>query len=136
MKFSEIVGQKNVKRSLIYSKKENRIPHALLFVGPEGCGKLGLAIAFSQYINCENPHDEDSCGTCPSCLKYQKLIHPDLHFVFPLMKANETTLVCNEFLKEWREMLLSTIYFTPLQWYTHIGREINKVLFTLRKPQK
>lgn len=123
MKFSEIVGQKNVKRSLIFSKKENRIPHALLFVGPEGCGKLGLAVAFAQYINCESPQDNDSCGKCPSCLKYQKLIHPDLHFVFPLMKVKEDKLVCNEFMKEWREMLLSNIYFTPIQWYSHIGRE-------------
>jgi DNA polymerase-3 subunit delta' len=123
MKFSEIIGQNNIKRSLLFAKKENRIPHALLFVGPEGCGKLGLAIAFSQYINCEDPQEDDSCGTCISCLKYKKLIHPDLHFVFPLMKVNETTLVCNEFLSEWREMLLADIYFTPLQWYSHIGRE-------------
>lgn len=123
MKFSEVVGQKNVKRSLVFAKKENRIPHALLFSGPEGCGKLGLAVAFSQYINCEDPQEDDSCGTCISCLKYKKLIHPDLHFVFPLMKAGEQTLVCNEFLAEWREMLLADIYFTPLQWYAHIGRE-------------
>ena len=123
MKFSEVVGQQSVKRALIFSKKENRIPHALLFVGPEGCGKLGLAVAFSQYINCENPQEDESCGICSSCLKYQKLIHPDLHFVFPLMKVNENTLVCNEFMKEWREMLNSNIYFTPLQWYAHIGRE-------------
>lgn len=123
MKFSEVAGQQSVKRSLIFSKKESRIPHALLFAGPEGCGKLGLAVAFSQYINCEAPQDDDSCGICPSCIKYQKIIHPDLHFVFPLMKLKEDKLVCDEFIKEWREMLLSSIYFTPLQWYAHIGRE-------------
>jgi len=123
MKFSEITGKKNVKKALIFSKKENRIPHALLFVGPEGTGKLGLALAFSQYINCEDPQGDDSCGRCSSCLKYQKLIHPDLHFVFPLMKTDETTLVCNEFLSQWRQMVLANAYFTPLQWYAFIGRE-------------
>lgn len=124
MKFSDVVGQHSIIKSLIYSKNEGRIPHALMLTGPEGCGKLALAISFAQYINCELPSESDSCGVCSSCIKYQKLIHPDLHFVFPLMKkAGENTLICNDFIKEWREMVLNSPYFTDLQWYSHIKRE-------------
>jgi len=123
MKFSEVIGQENIKRSLVFAANENRIPHALLFNGPEGTGKLSLAIAFSQYINCENKQDGDSCGRCVSCLKFKKLIHPDLHFVFPIMKGENTKGVCDEYIAEWREMILDNAYFTPLQWYTFIGKE-------------
>lgn len=123
MKFSEITGQENVKRLLIYSAKAKRIPHALLFDGPEGTGKLPLAIAYARYINCENPSDTDSCDSCPSCNKYKKLIHPDLHFVFPIIKGTLSKAVCDDFIKEWREFVLDCAYFTPVQWYSFIGKE-------------
>ena len=123
MKFSEVIGQENIKKSLIYAVNVNRIPHALLFEGPEGTGKLSLAIAFAQYINCEDKQEDDSCGRCISCLKFKKLIHPDLHFVFPIFKGEKTKAVCDEFLSSWREMILESPYFTPQDWFAYIGKE-------------
>lgn len=83
MLFSQIVGHEDIKAKLIQSVKENRVAHAQLFLGQEGTGKLALAIAYAQYINCSNKGEYDSCGECPSCKKYNALAHPDLHFVFP-----------------------------------------------------
>ena len=70
MLFSEIIGQQEIKKRLIRTVTEQRIPHAQLFRGTEGVGKLGLAIAYAQYICCENRGETDSCGVCPSCVKY------------------------------------------------------------------
>src|SRR5512133_4061555 len=91
MNFSQIPGQKEIKAKLLRTVKEERVSHAQLFAGPEGCGSLALALAYARYINCENRHEEDSCGVCKSCLKYEKLIHPDLHFVFPVVKGKKAT---------------------------------------------
>ncbi len=77
------------KKALIETVKRNRVSHAQMFLGPEGSGKLALAIAYAQYINCHNKTDKDSCGVCPSCVKYNKLAHPDLHFVFPKVAVKE-----------------------------------------------
>ena len=70
MLFSEIVGHDDLKKRLIQSVNENRVAHAQLFVGTEGSGKMALAIAYAQYINCQNHTESDSCGVCPSCKKY------------------------------------------------------------------
>jgi DNA polymerase-3 subunit delta' len=122
--FSDVAGQANLKKSLIYAVNENRIPHAILLSGPEGTGKLALAIALAQYLNCEDKGEHDSCGRCISCLKFKKLIHPDLHFVFPIMKKDgKTNTVCDDYIFEWREMVLADPYFSALQWYTYIGKE-------------
>ena len=84
MQFKNIIGHKAVKKRLVNSVKDGRISHAQLFLGAEGSGNLPMAMAYAQYISCQNKLDEDSCGTCDSCVKYEKLIHPDLHFVFPV----------------------------------------------------
>jgi len=89
MKFAEVLGQQEIKERLIRTVKEERISHAQLFFGPSGVGKLPLAIAYAQYISCENKGEADSCGTCPSCVKFEKLVHPDLHFVFPVFTSKE-----------------------------------------------
>ena len=80
MQFSNIIGQQAVKHRLIQTVLSNRVSHAQLFLGPEGSGKLALALAYAQYINCKNRQESDSCGICPSCVKFSKLSHPDLHF--------------------------------------------------------
>src|ERR1022692_4482178 len=85
MLFKEIIGHEEIKNRLRKSVIENRISHAQLFLGAEGSGNLQLAIAYAQYICCKNRTADDSCGTCSSCIKYNKLIHPDLHFVFPVV---------------------------------------------------
>jgi len=133
MQFKDIVGQEQVKQRLIKSVKEGRIPHAQLFTGPEGTGKLALAIAYAQYICCLNRLEDDSCGTCPSCRKYAKLIHPDLHFVFPIILSEKKSdsdddkgpsgKLSDAFLVQWRETLLANPYITETDWYEVIGAE-------------
>ncbi len=117
MLFSEVIGQKEIKKRLIEGVQENRISHALLFSGPEGTGKLAMAIAYAQYINCRNRSETDACGECPSCKKYKKLIHPDLHFVFPVIKnAKFKDPVSDNFIDKWREQVLRNPYFNISQW--------------------
>ncbi|HEX2922034.1 MAG TPA: DNA polymerase III subunit delta, partial [Bacteroidales bacterium] len=84
MNFSEIPGHKETISHLIGAVREERVSHAQLIAGPEGCGSFGLALAYARYVNCENRGETDSCGVCKSCVKYDKLAHPDLHFVFPV----------------------------------------------------
>lgn len=86
MLFKDVIGQEEAKQRLIAEVKEGRIPHAQLICYPEGTGKLPLAIAYARYICCENRGEQDACGICPTCVKFNKLIHPDLHFVFPVIK--------------------------------------------------
>lgn len=127
MRFSDIPGQQKLKHRLIQSVKDNRISHAQLFLGPEGSGKLALALAYAQYINCRNRTLDDSCGVCPSCNKYNKLIHPDLHFLYPINKTKEVDekkVTSKDFIIAWREFLLENNSFVSLpDWYDKIGIE-------------
>lgn len=133
MLFKEVVGQQEVKRRLIQSVTDDRISHAQLFLGPEGSGNLALAVAYAQYINCMNRTSDESCGTCPSCLKYEKLIHPDLHFVFPVASTKIKEPVSDDFIKEWRALLLSDYYFNSNQWYAAIGLDNKQGLINSRE---
>jgi len=121
MFFKDVIGQEEIKSRLIRSVKEERVSHAQLFSGAEGTGKLAMAIAYAQYVSCRNRGEADSCGTCPSCHKYQKLEHPDLHFVFPVFNSPKIkNPVSDDFLKEWRKMILQNAYFNLSQWLTFI----------------
>lgn len=133
MQFREIIGQEDIKKRLIRSVTDERISHALLFFGPMGVGKLPLSIAYAQYISCLNRTDEDSCGTCPSCIKYSKLVHPDLHFVFPVVNTGQGAqkTVSDNYIQQWRETIKSNAYITENQWYEIIGAE-NKQGFISR----
>ena len=122
MLFREIIGQERVKAQLRKSAQEGLIPHAQLFTGPEGVGKLQLAIAYAQYLACPNRTSEDACGVCPTCLQYQKLQHPDLHFAFPIVKTDAGD-VCDDFFEPFRELLLNKGYFNLEDWYTALGVE-------------
>jgi len=124
MLFKDISGNAVIKHKLIETVKVNRISHAQLFLGQEGCGKLALAIAYAQYISCKNKKDDDACGTCSSCNKYNKLIHPDLHFVFPVTKSTKFTKpVSDDYLKQWREFVLKSNYHSYNDWLEFIGSE-------------
>jgi len=125
MQFSKVIGQQAVKERLIKSVKENRVSHAQLFHGPEGSGSLPLAIAYAQYLSCTDRHDGDSCGKCPSCIKYEKLVHPDQHFVFPVNTTEKVARdpVSDDYINEWRELLMEGAYITPNIWFEHIGIE-------------
>lgn len=121
MFFKDVIGQDEIKQRLIHSVHEERISHAQMFAGPEGTGKLAMAIAYAQFISCKNRSETDSCGTCPSCHKYKKLAHPDLHFAFPVFNsAKVKNAVSDNFLPEWREMIKNTPYFNLSQWLEKI----------------
>lgn len=122
MRFCEIIGQEEVKRQLRQSVLDGRIAHAQLFTGLSGVGKLGLALAYAQYIACPNRTNEDSCGVCPSCLQYQKLQHPDLHFAFPIVKGDDGD-VCDDFVEKFRNLILENRYFDLEDWYRAMGVE-------------
>ena len=122
MRFCEIIGQDEVKRQLCQSVQDGRTAHAQLFTGLSGVGKLGLALAYAQYIACPNRTNEDSCGICPSCLQYQKLQHPDLHFAFPIVKSDDGD-VCDDFVEKFRNLILENKYFDLEDWYRMMGVE-------------
>jgi len=126
MRFSDIQGQEEIKRKLIQTVLDQRVSHAQLFHGPEGCGKLALAIAYAQFINCPDRGAMDSCGTCPSCVKYQKLIHPDLHFIYPVATTKKVPKKPQSklFLEDWRKFLIAHDYCVTLQeWFETIEIE-------------
>lgn len=122
MLFRDIIGQEAIKQQLRQSVREGRIPHAQLFAGKSGIGKLQLALAYAQYLNCPHRTDEDSCGECPTCRQYQHLQHPDLHFVFPIVKTDAGD-TCDAFMDAWRELILQQRYFDLDDWYKALGVE-------------
>lgn len=137
MYFKDIIGQEEVKERLINSIKKGIIPHAQLFCGPEGIGKFPLALAYAQYLNCENPSETDSCGKCPSCVKYNHLAHPDLHFVFPIVKkATKKKEVCDDYITEWREFVKQNSYFNLSQWLDHIDAENSQGLIYAKESEE
>jgi DNA polymerase-3 subunit delta' len=122
MQFKDIIGHDSVKSRFIQTVKENRVSHAQMLIGPAGVGKLPLAIAFAQYVSCLDKKENDSCGLCSSCRKYQKLVHPDLHFVFPVVKGKGfTNPVSDNFIESWRNQIESDQYFNLGDWYNSIG---------------
>ena len=124
MLFSEVIGQDEVKERLIATVEDNRVSHAQLFLGPEGSGNLAMAIAYAQYISCEDRQAKDSCGVCPSCLKYNKLAHPDLHFIYPINSTKDVPKPASaKFIGKWREVITKNAYISLGQWYTEIGIE-------------
>jgi DNA polymerase-3 subunit delta' len=137
MFFKDIIGQNDVKEWLISSARKGIIPHAQLFCGQEGVGKFPLALVYAQYLNCENPSETDSCGKCPSCVKYNHLAHPDLHFVFPIIKkATKKKEVCNDYITEWREFIRQNCYFNLSQWLDYIDAENSQGLIYARESEE
>jgi DNA polymerase III subunit delta' len=152
MRFSEIKGNYEIKRKLIQTVLDQRVSHAQLFFGPGESQKLALAIAYAQFINCTgrvlshtlaehvSPGDDanavaeegtpgiltDSCGTCPSCVKFQKLVHPDLHFIYPVATTKKVPKKpqSKHFIGDWRNFLIDNNFQSGLQdWYEAIGIE-------------
>ncbi len=149
MQFKDIIGQEATKQHLVNMYQQNRLSHALLFLAREGVGGLSLARAFSQFIVCEqvngksnqshtsaslfgedapsvsNPIDlNDSCGTCPACLKASKLIHPDIHYSYPaIKKKSDDAPYSSDFAIEWREYILQNPYGNSYEWLQFINAE-------------
>ena len=117
MFFRDIPGRREIAERLIRSVRDHRVSHAQLFAGGEGTGKFAMAIAYAQYISCQSRTETDSCGDCPSCVKYSKLIHPDLHFVYPIVKSKRfPEPVCDNYLPEWRSFITSGPFITMNGW--------------------
>lgn len=128
MDFNSVIGQQEVKRHLIEIADTDKVPHAIMFCGPKGSGKLPLALAFASYLLCEHPEGGNPCGTCAACAMLKQWAHPDLHFSFPIYKKKSTdNAISDDFLPEWRELLLNNIYFDLEAWLTAIKAENQQV---------
>ena len=135
MQFKQVIGQSAIKQRLIASMRDNHVPHAQLFLGPAGCGKLPLALAYAQYILCPNRTETDSCGVCPTCQKMQKLVHPDLHFVVPTntTKSVKSNPESDLFMEEWREFVLKNEgYIDESGWYGFLDIENKQGYMSVR----
>lgn len=125
MRFSDVIGQEEAKQRLRQMVNENRVPHAIMLCGPQGCGKMALALAFASYLLCQNRTDEDSCGVCSQCAMTAKLSHPDLHFSYPVIRptgtGSEHKMSSEDFADEWRRMLSRGVYFTMDQWLAEMN---------------
>ena len=135
MQFKNVIGQSAIKQRLIQSVRENHVSHAQLFLGPAGCGKLPLALAYAQYILCPNRTETDSCGVCPTCQKMQKLVHPDLHFVVPTAttKKIKSNPESDLFMEEWREYVIQNQgYVDTSSWYSFLDVENKQGYMSVR----
>ena len=141
MPFSSVIGQTQTKQHLVELVHFNRLSHALLLLGQEGSGALPMALAFSQYVVCEKVNNKenapagsdsgssqtvmaDACGVCPSCVKASQLIHPDIHFSYPVIprKAGDKP-VSADYSTEWREFVKQYPYGNSYDWLQFIGAE-------------
>ena len=135
MDFSNVIGQEPAKERLIQMVKEGRLPHALLFCGPEGVGKMALAMAFASYL-LTNPEGEDngSIDTTNALAMLRKWEHPDLHFSYPTIKrpnmSSDHQPISNDFTQEWHEMIMQGTYFTMNQWMKQMGATTQQAIIT------
>lgn len=118
MRYSDVIAQEPIKERLRSQLREGRVPHASLFAGPGGAGKLPTAWAYASALLCQRPVEGEACGECPACRMTAEGAHPDLHFVFPVLKSKE---VSDTYIKEWRAQLKESPYFDRTDWLKRIG---------------
>lgn len=124
MQFKDIIGHGQLKQSMINTIREGRISHAQMFIGAEGSGALPLALAYIQYLFCTNKGEYDSCGNCSPCHRIAKLVHPDVHFVYPIAISKEKGVEkSSDVFREWTEAFLDTPYLSLADWMDCIGAE-------------
>ena len=123
MQFSEILGLEYIKNHLTKTATSGRIPHAQLFVGPEGSGTLAMAIAYAQYILCNNTGTENSGGNASCNLKFEHISHPDLYFVYPTVTTEDVKSKpkSSDFIADWRQFLTKNPYGSLFDWYNLLG---------------
>ena len=121
MYFKDIIGHQALKSQLIKEVRNHRVAHAQLFAGAKGVGKLAMAIAYARYLCCSNKKDGDACGECPSCKMMDKLVHPDVHFIFPIVKTSSPKREkCDDYIFDWRKLALENHYFELKDWLTEM----------------
>lgn len=145
MQFKDVIGQQAISQHLVEMVQNNRLSHALLFLGAEGAGALPLALAFGQYVVCEKAGGRkeeaagaslfgealpepvllsDACGTCPACVRAAQFAHPDIHFSFPVVpKKSGDKPISNDYITEWRTFIQNTPYGNAYDWLQSIGAE-------------
>ena len=151
MQFSAVIGQSTIKQQLVQLVTQNRVSHAWLFLGKEGCGGLPLALAFAQYLVCTQrnngtttdlfanatattPSSVDACGICSACIKAQQLVHPDIHYTYPVIpsKAGEKP-ISKDYIQEWRSFIKQKPYGNVYDWLQTIGAENKQGNITARE---
>jgi DNA polymerase-3 subunit delta' len=126
MRFADIPEHEPIKRRLQYIAQHNQIPHAQLFWGPPGSAQMSLALAFATYLHCTQQVADDACGQCASCLKMEKLVHPDVKFVFPIGPTKKLTgkeVASNNYLSTWRSFVQTQPYGLLSDWSYQVGSE-------------
>ena len=135
MTFGQIRGNDSVVRALAGMVDAGRVPHAILFHEDDGGGGIALCLAFLQYLFCENRHDGDSCGTCPTCNRIAKLIHPDVHFIFPVSGGSKIAAsekpTSLSYIKYWRELVLANPGFAEAELNAALGIEGKSALIAV-----
>lgn len=137
MMFSAFSGKKNIKSQILNLVNSHRVPHAILFNGSEGSGAFQLAMSLSQILLCNNPSISDSCGSCPSCVKVKKMMHPDLHFSFPiqLSQTNKTT-ISDDLLDLFLEMISKSSFFSKELWSEKMGNKNKQGIIGTKESQQ
>lgn len=135
MLFKDVIAQQELKKQLIKTILTNKVSHAQLFCGPEGCGHFAMAVAYAQLLLCKN-RIEDSCGSCPSCLKIQQFAHPDVHFSFPihLSKTNKVQQ-SDDVVKEFREMVSQSPYIGVSHWNEFLGNQNKQGIIAVKESE-
>lgn len=126
MRFADIKGNEELVRVLRSMVDDGHVPHALMLYENPGSGALGIAVAFLQYLNCRNRGAGDSCGVCPSCRQMEKLVHPDVHYVFPVNTGDvikDKNPISEAGLGAFRELFLNDPCFTEQELYDALGIE-------------
>ena len=125
MSQNAIIGQTHIKQLLAHMVETERVPHALLFTGEEGRGQIPMALALAEALLCEHPVKGQACGTCPGCHLNSKFIHPDLHFVFPVVKRKNKSdaPLSDQYLALWREALTESRYLGAERWRETLNTE-------------
>jgi len=133
VQFKDVIGLEEQKAALRQEVLRDKISHAKLFLGKAGHGGLSLALAYAQYVFCQNRSESDSCATCPSCLKVSQLQHPDMHFSFPVVQTLGKT--SDIFLDQWRLLLEESKIFSLNQWISRIDERERKPIISAEESQ-
>lgn len=131
MLFKDVIGQETLKAQLIHNVTNARLSHAQLFSGLEGSGNLAMAMAMATFIMCTNKQENDACGTCVSCIKCNKLVHPDLHLSFPIVtQTKPVKKVSDDYIEEFRKEFIANPYMGYFNWLSAMTTEVKNALIT------
>ena len=136
MRFSQIPANHSVKQKLIKSIEIGRLAHAQLFVGDEGSASFAIAWAYTQFLLCQNRTEQDSCGECSSCLKVEKMAHPDVHWSFPVTSGKQSQPTSDMYLEDFRALMTANPYSTEQQWYQQINADNKQGSISVKEAQK